>query len=80
MDGKTSDMEVAVREFAMVLAVASGLPVWGTDERLTTQSAESILLAQDRSIKEMKARRDSAAACILLQDFVNSGGQGERIA
>jgi len=80
MDGRSSEMEVEVRQFAMVLAVETGLPVYGTDERLTSESAESILLAQDRSIREMKARRDSAAACILLQDFVGAGGDGERIA
>jgi len=80
MDGTVSDMEREVRTFAVALAAACGLPVFGVDERLTTEAADSALRAGTRGWRERKARRDSAAACLLLQDYLDAGGRGERIA
>ena len=80
MNGTTSEMEREVRRFAEELAAACGLPVYGTDERLTTQEAESILRQRDLNGRARKERRDSAAACLLLMDFLNAGEQRERIA
>ncbi len=80
MDGTASGMEVEVREFAMVVAVECGLPVFGVDERLSTEAAEGALRAQQLGFRERKARRDSAAACLLLQDFLDAGEEGERLA
>ena len=42
MDGTASDMEREVRAFAKGLAAALELPVFGMDERLTTEAAESV--------------------------------------
>jgi RNase H-fold protein (predicted Holliday junction resolvase) len=56
------------------------VPVYGADERLTTEAAESALRSRDLHWREAKARRDSAAACIVLQDFLHAGEKGERIA
>jgi len=80
MDGTASDMEVEVRAFAMVVAVTCGLPVYGVDERLSTEAADAALRAQDLGFRERKERRDSAAACLLLQDFLDAGEEGERLA
>jgi putative Holliday junction resolvase len=80
MDGKTSDMEREVREFAAELAGACGVPVFGADERLTTEAAESALRQAATHWRDRKARRDSAAACIVLQDYLDAQGRGERIA
>lgn len=80
MDGQISEMEAEVRRFAVELAQAAGLPVFGSDERLTTEAAETILRSRDLDGRARKARRDSAAACIVLQDFLGTGDGRERIA
>lgn len=81
MDGRISEMEEEVRRFARELAATCGVPVYGIDERLTTQAADSILRAQELHGRARKARRDSAAACLLLQDFMAAGSEErERIA
>ncbi len=79
MDGTESDMEKEARAFAQKLADATGLPVFGTDERLTTEAAASILRAQNIHGRAQKARRDSTAACVILSDFL-SHEQREQIA
>ena len=80
MDGSVSEMEQEVREFAAKLAEACGLPVLGTDERLTSEAAESILQKRHKHWWDRKERRDSAAACLLLQDFIDAGQKAEKIA
>ncbi|MHC4450026.1 MAG: Holliday junction resolvase RuvX [Planctomycetota bacterium] len=80
MDGARSEMEIQARSFAKKLAEASGLPVFGSDERLTSQEAERILMAQHKDPRQTKGRVDSAAACILLQDFLAAENEPERVA
>jgi len=81
MDGTQSEMELQARRFAKKLAEATGLSVFGTDERLTSAEADRILKVQgQRNPRARKQRVDSAAACILLQDFLNAEQTGERIA
>lgn len=72
MDGAISDMERAARAFATELAALTKLPVFGSDERLTSQEADRILATSMRDPRARKGRVDSAAACILLQDFLNA--------
>jgi putative Holliday junction resolvase len=79
MDGTVSEMEREVRTFAAALAQACGVPVYGSDERLSTEAAVSILRAQEVFGRKQKERRDSAAAALLLQDFLDAGKK-ERIA
>ncbi|HEX5139246.1 MAG TPA: Holliday junction resolvase RuvX [Planctomycetota bacterium] len=80
MDGKTSDMEREARAFAQALADACGLPVFGSDERLTTEAADSALRQASKGWRERKARRDSAAACIVLQDYLDAPARAEKLA
>ncbi|MHC4549748.1 MAG: Holliday junction resolvase RuvX [Planctomycetota bacterium] len=80
MNGTTSAMEEEVRRFALALAKACGVPVYGTDERLTTEAAEMILRHREVRGRARRERRDSAAASLVLQDFLDAGEQGERIA
>ena len=81
MDGAQSEMETQARAFAKKLAEACGLPVYGSDERLTSAEADRILKVQgQRNPRARKERVDSAAACILLQDFLGAEDSAERIA
>jgi len=80
MDGNRSEMEEEARRFAKELAASCGLPVLGRDERLTTEAAESALRDRGLAGRARRARRDSAAACLVLQDFLDAGETGERIA
>lgn len=80
MDGAESDMEREVRAFAREVATACGVPVYGTDERLTSQVADQALQQQTRDPRARKSRVDSAAACILLTDFLAREDEGEKIA
>jgi putative Holliday junction resolvase len=80
MDGTTSEMEKEVRRFAVALAAACRVPVYGSDERLTSEAAEQILRAREVRGRAGRERRDSAAASLVLQDFLGAGNQGERIA
>lgn len=79
MDGSESEMEREVKAFAARVAERCGVPVYGSDERLTTDAAEALLKEQDLGGRKRKARRDSAAACLLLNDFL-AGTTRERIA
>jgi putative Holliday junction resolvase len=80
MDGKTSDMEREARAFAAEVAKACGVPVLGMDERLTTEAADSALRQTQMHWRDRKARKDSAAACIVLQDYLDARERAERIA
>ena len=80
MDGTESEMEREVRAFARQAAAACGLPAYGVDERLTSEQADSLLRSQGLDGRQRKRRVDSAAACIVLQDFLGMGCQGEELA
>lgn len=80
MHGGRSPMEEQARAFAAALARVSARPVFGFDERLTTEAAEQILASRDLKGRARKARRDSAAACILLEDFLHNREAGEKLA
>ncbi|MFQ5843848.1 MAG: Holliday junction resolvase RuvX [Planctomycetota bacterium] len=79
MDGSRSEIEVEVRDFARALADRSGLPVFGVDERLTTEEAEAVLRQAEADPRRRRARRDSAAACLILRDYLEGRGAPERL-
>ncbi|MGA0134082.1 MAG: Holliday junction resolvase RuvX [Opitutales bacterium] len=71
-----------VDTFAALLKGRFQLPVELVDEGLTSQSADDLGGRKPRDAKERRARtaggqRDSRAAAILLQDFLNSRGIGD---
>jgi putative Holliday junction resolvase len=80
MDGSESEMEREVRAFAKAVAEACGLPVWGVDERLSSEEAEGKLRDQALSGRQRKRRVDPAAARIVLQDFLEGRGEANRVA
>jgi len=62
------------RQFARVLAEASGKTVELVDERLTTVEARARLREQGLTDRQARGRIDSAAAAVLLQSWLDTRG------
>lgn len=71
MDGTEGKRVEVTREFAAKLVEKSGLPVEFQDERLSTVSAERVLLEADMSRNKRKKVIDAVAACIILQSYLD---------
>lgn len=74
MDGSEGERARITREFGDMLKDASGLPVYYQDERLTTVSAERLLIEADVRRDKRKQVIDKVAATIILQSFLDSRG------
>ena len=72
MDGTEGDSAVVTRQFGDMLQEASGLPVLYQDERLTTVSAERMLIDADVRREKRKKVIDKVAATIILQSYLDS--------
>ena len=72
MDGTEGDRALVTRQFGDMLAEASGLPVLYQDERLTTVSAERMLLDADVRREKRNKVIDKGDATIILQSFLDS--------
>lgn len=72
MDGTEGNRAVLTREFGDMLQEASGIPVAYQDERLTTVSAERMLIGADVSREKRKKVIDKVAATIILQSYLDS--------
>lgn len=72
MDGTEGDRAVVTRQFGDMLQEASGLPVLYQDERLTTVSAERMLIDADVRREKRKKVIDKVAATIILQSYLDS--------
>lgn len=72
MDGTEGDRAVVTRRFGDMLQEASGLPVLYQDERLTTVSAERMLIDADVRREKRKKVIDKVAATIILQSYLDS--------
>ncbi len=71
MDGSEGPRSQSSRAYARNLG-ALGLPILLWDERWSTASAESALIAQDMSRAKRKDRIDSAAAAVILQAAIDA--------
>ncbi|WP_206830928.1 Holliday junction resolvase RuvX [Alicyclobacillus fructus] len=78
MSGQPSEMTLRAEKFARMLAARTGLPVDLYDERLTTVSAERILMEQNMRRKQRRAAVDAAAAQVLLEDYLRSRRRADR--
>ncbi len=78
MDGSEGPRSQSSRAYARNVGEALGLPVLLWDERWSTASAESALIAQDMSRAKRATRIDSAAAAVILQAAIDAlaGGLG----
>lgn len=78
MDGSEGPRSQSSRAYARNVSAALGLPVLLWDERWSTASAESALIAQDMSRAKRAERIDSHAAAVILQAAIDAlaGGFG----
>lgn len=70
LDGVEGDASGEARRAARNLELSLKLPVSLQDERLTSKEAEASMRAAGLSEGEIKARVDSAAAVIILRDYL----------
>ncbi len=71
MDGSEGAQASAARTFGAALS-AIGLEVVLVDERLTSWQAGEQLAAQGRVPSRASGERDSAAACLILQEYLDA--------
>ena len=79
LDGSANDMTSRVEAFARTLGRRTSLPIVLQDERLTSLEAESRLAVREKDWRVRKQRIDSAAAAIIMQDYLDSQPRGSAI-
>ena len=72
MDGSEGERVQATREFAKQLVERSGIAVDFMDERLTSVSAENILVQANVRRDKRKKVIDKLAATIILQEYLDT--------
>lgn len=72
MNGSEGPKALEVREFARELGSYTELPIEFWDERLTTVTAEKILIQADVSRRKRKQVIDKMAATFILQSYMDS--------
>lgn len=72
LDGAPNAMTPRIERFAERLRDRAGMAVVLQDERLTSMEAESRLAERDTDWRTRKAQIDSAAAAIILQDYLDA--------
>ena len=80
MDGSEGPRAEATRKFGDALAAATTLPVLYQDERLTTVSAQRVLLEADLSRQKRKAVIDQVAASFILQAWLDAQSHAASLA
>lgn len=71
MDGTEGPRVEKTREFAAVLASVSDIPIDYQDERLTTVTAERVLIEQGVRREKRKEVIDKVAAVIILRTYLD---------
>lgn len=66
-----------VREAALAIADACGLPLEFSDERLSSAEAKRYLKEQGLSQREMRGKVDSVAASLILQTWLDARREKE---
>ncbi len=72
MDGSLGPSAQSVIDFVDLLKKIIEIPVQYWDERLSTVSAEKLMIEADLSRKKRKQKIDSMAAQIILQNYLDS--------
>ena len=71
MDNTLGARALATLDFKKMLESKVDLPIYLEDERLTTKSAEDVLISANTSRKKRKQVIDKIAATIILQSFLD---------
>jgi putative Holliday junction resolvase len=71
LNGNEGPAAAAARGFAARVAAATGLPVDLYDERFSTVTAERVLLEAGLRRSRRRAARDSVAAAVFLQAYLD---------
>lgn len=74
MNGSFGPQAKKVQEYAEKIKSLTGLPIDFEDERLSTASAEKVLLMADQSRAKRKKAIDRLAAVIILQSYLDRKG------
>jgi putative Holliday junction resolvase len=76
LSGAEGDWAAEVREFGAQVERRTGLPVHWVDERLSSVRAERTVrgMGLKKSEREEKGRIDAAAAALILEAFLATGG------
>ncbi len=72
MDGSLGGQAQKAKAFGEVLKEA-GLEIYYQDERMTTITAESVLISGNVRRSDRKLYVDKLAACVILQQWLDSG-------
>jgi putative Holliday junction resolvase len=78
LDGEVGPAAQAVNRFIERLTQVLDVPVVTWDERMTTKSAEQLLIAADVSRKKRKGAVDRVAAALLLQSYLENLASTDR--
>ncbi|MFQ5866444.1 MAG: Holliday junction resolvase RuvX [bacterium] len=78
MNGSLGGKGKEVLAFVKVLEKVIRVPIVTWDERLTTVSAEKVLRQARLSRKKRKDSLDKVSACIILQNYLDSIGWGQK--
>jgi putative Holliday junction resolvase len=76
LDGSAGPQAEKVMAFVARLRRALQIPVATWDERLTSLAADERLALAGRTGRERKARRDQAAAALILQEYLDADRAG----
>lgn len=71
LDGREHERGPSIRALGDALAARAGIAVVFEDERLSSHEAESRLAVRIRDWRKRKALIDSAAAAVILQDYLD---------
>ena len=72
LNGRMGPQARLIQEFTRSLSKISPVPVHSQDERFSTVEAERLLREAGRAPSRDKGLRDSAAACVILQAYLDA--------
>ncbi len=78
LNGEPTDQTASVQALAERLRVLVTIPVVLQDERLSSHEADSLLAWREKDWRKRKAMLDSAAAAVILQDYLDSRSEGRQ--
>ncbi len=72
MDGSEGSQSIISKDFKVLLAAQTDVPVVLWDERLSSKMAQSTMIHSKMNRKKRKSRIDEAAAVVILQSYLDA--------